>query len=155
MNRLERLRRIVDKILVSIPDSNERRCAFVHLYGVSLTATLLAVQRNLDAELAGVAGMLHDLVSYESGNSTDHARRSAERATEILRATGEFSEAEITMVQSAVAHHSDKAGVHGALEELMKDADVLQHALYNPQLDPHPRHRNRRDRLLADLPHGR
>jgi len=151
MNRLERVRRIVDRVLRSVLDPEERRCGFVHLYGVSLTATLLAVQRNLDPELAGVAGMLHDLVTYESGDPTDHGPRSAVRAGEILREAGDFSEEEISAIQSAIAHHSDKADEHGSLEELMKDADVLQHALYNPQLEPHPHHRDRRTRLFADL----
>ena len=151
MNRLERVRRIVDRVLRSVLDPEERRCGFVHLYGVSLTATLLAVQRNLDPELAGVAGMLHDLVTYESGDPTDHGPRSAVRSGEILREAGGFTEEEISAIQSAIAHHSEKADEHGPFEELMKDADVLQHAFYNPQLEPYPHHRDRRARLLADL----
>ena len=148
MDRLERVRQIVDGIVNNVPDPEERRCGFVHLYGVSLTATLLAGQRALDGELAGVAGMLHDVVTYESGDPTDHGPRGAERAGEILRDTGRFTEAEITMIQSAIAHHSNKAGVHGAFEELLKDADVLQHHLYNPQLEAHPRDRQRLSRLI-------
>jgi len=151
VNRLERVRRIVDRILRDVPGPEDRRCAFVHLYGVSLTATLLALQRNLDPELAGVAGMLHDLVTYESGDPSDHGPRSAVRAVAILHEAGGFTGAEISAIRFAIAHHSDKAGEHGPFEELMKDADVLQHALYNPQLDPHPRHRDRRHRLMADL----
>ncbi len=151
MNRLERVRQNVDGILRAAPDPEDRRCGFVHLYGVSLTATLLARARELDAELAGVAGMLHDLVNYESSDPTGHAERSAERAGELLRTTGDFSEAEITQIQSGIAYHSDKTGLHGAFEELMKDADVLQHALYNLQLEPDPRHRERRERLLEEL----
>ena len=148
MDRLERVRQIVDGILSNVPDPEEKRCGFVHLYGVSLTATLLACQRGLDGELAGVAGMLHDMVSYESGDPADHAPRSAERAGEILRETGQFTEAEITIIQSGIAHHSDKASVHGAFEELLKDADVLQHHLYNPQLEAHPKDRQRLSRLI-------
>ena len=55
------------------------------------------------------------------------------------------------MIQSGIAHHSDKAGVHGPFEELMKDADVLQHYLYDPQLEAHPRHEERRNRLVHEL----
>lgn len=152
MNRLERVRQIVDEILHRISDSEDRRCGFVHLYGVSLTAALLARTRGLDAELAGAAGMLHDLVTYESDDPTDHGPRSAERAAGILREAGGFSEAEITMIQSGIAHHSDKAGAHGAFEELLKDADVLQHYLYNPGLETDPQHRERRRRLMQALP---
>jgi hypothetical protein len=151
MNRLEAVRRIVDEILRSVPDPEDRRCAFVHLYGVSLTATLLALQRGLDAEHAGVAGMLHDLSTYESGDPTDHGPRSARQAGQILRELGGFSDAEIEVIQSGISHHSDKAAIHGPFEELMKDADVLQHTLYNPCFDPDPRHRERRERLMREL----
>jgi len=152
MNRLERLRQHVDGVLNGVADAESRRCAFVHLYGVSLTAAFLAESRGLDAELAAAAGMLHDLASYESSDPVDHAPRSAERAAGILRAVGGFSEAEITMVQSGIAHHSDKAHVHGAFEELLKDADVLQHHLYNPQMDTHPADRDRQRRLTSSAP---
>jgi len=118
---------------------------------VSLTATFLAHLRGLDSELAGVAGMLHDVASFESGDPTDHGRRGAERAGDILRESGHFTEAEITIIQSAIAHHSDKASVHGPFEELLKDADVLQRYLYNPQLEAHPRHGERRRQLVTEL----
>lgn len=148
MNRLEHVRRIVDGILRAVADAEDRRCGFVHLYGVSLTAALLADSRGIDAELAAVAGMLHDLVTYESGDPTDHGPRSAERAVHVLREAGGFTEAEIATIRSGIAHHSDKACVHGAFEELMKDADVLQHFLYHPGEETALRHRERRNRLL-------
>jgi len=148
MNRLEAVRGIVDGILQSIPDLEARRCAFVHLYGVSMTAVMLADSRGLDSDLAAVSGMLHDLATYESGDPTDHGPRSAERAVQILRQAGGFSDAEMTVVQSCIAHHSDKASVHGAFEELLKDADVLQHYLYDPLQDAQPTHRDRRRRLV-------
>ena len=150
MKRLEQVRRAVDEALQRVSNPEDRRCGFVHLYGVSLLATLLARARGLDEELAGVAGMLHDLVSYETGDPTDHGPRSAQRAGEILRNVGGFDEEEIVRIQSAISHHSDKASVHGRFEELLKDADVLQHDLYNPTLDPQPRHAERRARLRAD-----
>ncbi|MBU0595485.1 metal-dependent phosphohydrolase, partial [Candidatus Bipolaricaulota bacterium] len=72
MNRLEQVREFVDKALQQAIDPEDRRCGFVHLYGVSLIATLPARARGLDEEPAGVAGVLHDLVSYKSGDATDH-----------------------------------------------------------------------------------
>ena len=150
MNRLEQVRRVVDAALRQVADAEDRRCGFVHLYGVSATATLLARLRGLNEELAGIAGMLHDLVSYESGDPADHGPRSAQRAGEILRALGGFSEEDIVLIQSAISHHSDKEATHGRFEELLKDADVLQHDLYNPALDAHPRHAERRARLRRE-----
>jgi len=151
MNRLEQVREIVDGILHGLENPENKRCGFIHLYGVSLTAMFLADRRGIDPELPGVAGMLHDLASYETGDPADHAQRSGERAAGILRELGTFASAEIDTVQSAIAHHSDKAGVHGPIDELMKDADVLQHHYYNPGLPPHPKDSERLARLKETL----
>ena len=35
MNRIEKVREVVDKILLHMTDNKERRCAYLHLYGVS------------------------------------------------------------------------------------------------------------------------
>jgi uncharacterized protein len=134
MNKLEQLRLTVDRILRQQDNEIERRCGFVHLYGVSATCALLAASRELDVELCAVAGMLHDLSSYETGDSTDHSRRSASRAKELLKQSGAFSPDEITRVSEAIALHSDKSNIDGPMPELLKDADVLQHFLYNPSL---------------------
>jgi len=148
MDRLEQVRQVVDNSLHRLTHPQHRRTGFVHLYGVSLTATALAHSRHLDPEIAAVAGMLHDLASDESGNAADHGPRSAERAAAILRRLGTFTEEEIARVHSASTHHSSKEETHGEFEELLKDADVLQHYLYNVKLDAHPRHIERRTKLL-------
>jgi len=147
MNRLDQVREAVDGVLHGLSDLEGKRCGFIHLYGVSLTATMLAAQRGFDQELASIAGMLHDLTSYETGDPTDHAPRSARRAAEILRSLGFFTKAEVEAIASAIRHHSDKASVHGPFEELLKDADVLQHHLYDPECPPHPTHAERSARL--------
>jgi HD superfamily phosphodiesterase len=151
MNRLEEVRAIVDRLLLKISDEERVRCGFIHLYGVSLTAVLLARRRGLLEDVAGTAGMLHDLVSYETGDPENHGPRSAARAAAILRSTGAFSGDEIQTIQSAIAHHSEKNKIHGPYEELLKDADVLQHDLYNPMLAPAPGHEERRTRLRRAL----
>ncbi len=134
MNRLEKLREKVDALLRLQPDPVERRCGFVHLYGVSGMCVLLADRRGLDAELAATAGMLHDLSTYETGDPTEHARHSALRAQELLAEMGDFAPDEIGMIAEAIRTHSAKDRVDGPLAELLKDADVLQHCLYNPFL---------------------
>ena len=35
------------------------------------------------------------------------------------------------MISQAIYHHSDKADVDSSFDEVLKDADVLQHCLYN------------------------
>jgi uncharacterized protein len=134
MDRLEKLREKVDALLRQQSDPVERRCGFVHLYGVSGLCVLLAASRGLDVELCATAGMLHDLSTYETGDPTDHARHSASRAQELLAETDGFSPGEIGLIAEAIRAHSAKDRVDGPLAELLKDADVLHHYLYNPSL---------------------
>jgi uncharacterized protein len=151
MDRTERVRQVVDQILCGQPDEEERRCGFVHLYGVAQAAALLALVRGLDPELATVAGMLHDLWTYHSGDPTDHGRRGALLAREILTDLDAFTADEITTLCAAVAHHCLKGEVHGAYDELLKDADVLQHHLYNTQFDVQENERPRLEALYGEL----
>ncbi|MGD9675953.1 MAG: HD domain-containing protein [Candidatus Bipolaricaulia bacterium] len=129
MNRLERLREAVDEIVERAAD---RRSGFAHLHGVAAAAALLALRRGEDAELAVAAGLLHDVATYETGSADDHAARSSQRARQILGLLRGFDPAESDAVCAAIASHSDKANVQDALSEVLKDADVLEHALSNP-----------------------
>ena len=63
-----------------------------------------------------------------------HAARSAALARTLLRRLALFSAEEIERVCAAIACHSDKAHAHAAFAEVLLDADVLQHGLYNPTL---------------------
>jgi len=135
MNRVEKVRDIIDEILLNMTDVEERRCAYLHLYGVSQTCALLALKRNENVELAVIAGMLHDIYSYANMDSTDHAHKGAKMARSILDSLNIFNENEKNLICSAIYNHSDKSIVHDSLDELLKDADVMQHVLYNPLFD--------------------
>lgn len=132
VERLEKVRAIVDEILRHQPDADNSRCGFVHLYGVSTACIILALKRGLDPHLCATAGMLHDISSYRTGDPTDHARHSAVEAETILRETGLYAEDEIAALCDAIRHHSLKGQVNGEMAECLKDADVFQHYLYSP-----------------------
>lgn len=151
MNRVESVRQVIDEILRQQPDVEERRCGFVHLYGVAQACAMLALWRGLDPELCTIAGMLHDIWSYKSGDPMDHAELGSVEAQRIMSELGCFSEAETAAVGAAIAHHSDKDGVHGELDELLKDADVLQHHLYNTSLEPLQHMKPRLAAILDEL----
>jgi len=151
MDRLERLRQTVDGILDKLAGAEDRRSGFVHLYGVSAAAALLALRRGENVLLAAVAGMLHDLSTYEDGTSERHAERSARRAADLLRSLDTFTDSEIGVVCSAISRHGDKAARHGSFDELLKDADVLEHLLYHPDLPPLEAHAARRAALRLEL----
>ena len=131
-DRIEKVREIVSGMLEEVPDAALRAEGYVHMFGVAQACVLLAMRRGEDVELAVVAGYLHDIATYSTGDSAGHARRGAEMARRILEETGLFSEKETGAICTAILFHSDKKSEHGPLEEILKDADVMQHCLYDP-----------------------
>ena len=132
MNRIENVREYVDNVLLNMTDTTERRCGYLHLYGVSQACTMIALKRKENAELATVAGMLHDIYSYVSLDTKDHAHKGSIMARELLTSLGIFSDVEINLVCTAIDNHSSKGWAHSSFDEVLIDADVLQHCLYNP-----------------------
>ena len=130
-NRLEALRGIID-CLIEEKQPGRASYFYVHLYSVSYFCTLLAMRRGLDPELASASGMLHDIYQIDPGLLEKHAKKGALKAESILRQTGLYSDEEIRIIKQAVSHHSAKRKYHGPYDELLKDADVLSHVLYNP-----------------------
>ncbi len=128
MGRLKQLRNYVDQRLDGL-DTERRNGAIVHLYGVSLAATVIAAKRGLDAELLSMAAMLHDLYAYQSGSYDDHAHKGAALAKEILENLGLTDDKETEIICSAIYHHDDKLQVDRPAEEALKDADVMHHCM--------------------------
>ena len=108
-------------------DDDKQISATAHLYGVSLAATILAKKRGLNEELAAMAGMLHDMHAYKSGSYDDHAHLGAELARGILKELGLTTEDETDIICSAIYHHDDKLVIDSPMDELLKDADVIDH----------------------------
>lgn len=129
MGRLKELRKYVDHELNKMEDADKRNSAVVHLYGVSLAATMIAKKRGLDPELLSMAAMLHDLHAYKTGSYDDHAHRGAELAGNILRELNLTDEAETDIICSAIYHHDDKLVVDSPVDEALKDADVIHHCM--------------------------
>lgn len=132
MDRIEKLREYIDEILLKNSDNVERRCGYIHLYGVAQACVMIAGKRHLDAELAVMAGMLHDIYTYQYSYCEDHAQKGAVLAREILQKLNITTQEETDIICGAINSHSDKGITGGAYEELLKDADVLQHCTYNP-----------------------
>lgn len=147
LDRLEKLHYIVDAVLARV---NPIREAYQHLYGVASMAALLAKRRGADPELAAMAGMLHDYYGYVSGDTEDHAHRCPPLAKTVLELCGVTKEEQYRICR-AIYEHSDKAGTHPLLSEILIDADVLQHGLYNPNFAIKSKERSRFDALMAEL----
>ena len=143
MDRIEKVREIVDDILLKMTKDEARRHAYLHLYGVSQACALLALKRKENVELAVIAGMLHDIYTYANQDSRDHAHKGAEQARGILESLHIFNEDEIALICRAIYNHSSKSVTHDWLDEILKDADVMQHVLYNPLIDAQPNEQHR------------
>ena len=128
MSRIKELRKVVgSKLRESITDVEKLESAYVHLYGVSLAATVIAEKRGEDSELASMAAMLHDIAAYVNGTYDDHAHRGADMAKEILLRNALAKPKEIDIICSAIYHHDDKLVKDEPLDEVLKDADVMHH----------------------------
>lgn len=132
MSRLKELRKVVDAEINRMENPDKRTGAVNHLYGVSLAATMIAKKRGLDPELAAMAAMLHDLHAYKSGSYDDHAHKGADLAKKILSDLDSVSGKEIDMICSAIWHHNDKENIDSPMDEVLKDADVIDHSLTDP-----------------------
>ncbi len=151
MNRVEKVREYVDNVISNIDDTVEKRCAYLHLYGVAQACALIAMKRNENAELATIAGMLHDIYTYSTLDSNDHARKGSVMAREILTSLNLFSEEEIVKICSAIYNHSSKGTTHCNFDEVVIDADVMQHCLYNPLFEVKTHEKNRFNSLKNEF----
>ena len=133
INRTEVISMIVTEMLENT-DSDTRRAGYIHLYGVAQAAAAIAQKRGLNAELAQIAGLLHDYYAYKTGDRENHAVKGGDMILPMLAKTELFTICEMGTISKAVAAHSDKDKVGDPYEEVLKDADVIQHILSNVTL---------------------
>ncbi len=145
MSRIKDLQKYVHKILNCVDDTQKRSSAIAHLHGVSLAAVMIAKKRGENAELAAMAGLLHDLYAYKSGSYDDHASKGADYAGEVLEELELVSPEERDCICSAIRHHDSKDTVDSSFDEVLKDADVIHHSLGDPtkEVKEHERARYR------------
>jgi HD superfamily phosphodiesterase len=151
MDRIEQVREFVDSVLLHVTEPVERRCGYLHLYGVSQACTLIALKRGENAELAAIAGMLHDIYAYAAMDIEEHAHKGADMAREILTSMQCFTGDETNAICSAIYNHSSKEGKFSAFDEVLIDADVLQHCLYNPLFDITGHRKRRYEQLKMEF----
>ena len=151
MNRLEKVRKVVDNILIKQSNINERHCGYIHSYGVASNCSLLGLKRGLNSELCAIAGMLHDISRYKNGSDLEHARLSSLDARKIMNEIKSFSDEEINIVCSAISKHSNKQDIDDYYDEVLKDADVLSHYLNFSRFQVQEKERDRLNKLFKEL----
>lgn len=138
---LDTARKLIDDIIKTIEDEETKRCAYVHLYGTGLMASFLAIKRGYSrkiAEMAEIAGMLHDLLKYvdKKHDTKDHAHKCADYAKEkVIDHLEGYTEEEKKLIYNGIYNHSDKNSIGTSFDTLIKDADDLQHCFRNPVED--------------------
>ena len=155
MDRIHAVENMAYTILDEIGDEYEKIEAVSHLSSVARLSFLIASRRNVNPELAYIAGVLHDLYAF-THERKEHALHGSILALGILRSLNIFTEQEIDDVVSSIRHHSDKKRIHDPLSEVLKDADVLDHFLSDPFQSPsvkdYPRYRKLKKELSIALP---
>ena len=151
MSRVKDLQKYVHKVLKGMDDNQKRAAAIAHLHGVSLAAVMIAKKRDENAELAAMAGLLHDLYAYKNGSYEDHAHKGAEYARKVLDELRLTSEEETDIICSAIWHHDNKGEIDGLMDEVLKDADVIHHSLGDPTKEVKPHEQARYERLCAEF----
>lgn len=132
MNRVEETTAFINKMFLGKKDKYEIMFGCAHLIGVAGFAELLAMKRGLDKEICKIAGLLHDYITYETGESESHAKRGSKAVYGYLDEIGGFSEDEKRLISSMIRRHGAKRKVDGDYEEVLKDADTLSHYFNSP-----------------------
>ena len=102
----------------------------VHIVSSATIGYQMALHRGVDPELAAAACTCHDYGRIITGRQEGHAEAGYEPVKVFLKGTGLFSEAEIEEIATAVRNHSKKEEIGTPLEEIVKDADVLDFYRY-------------------------
>ena len=151
-NRIEILRRYIEDVLFdSRKDLRIRFFYYNHMVCVSQFCALIALRRGEDVELATMAGLLHDIYTFLYFDSEKHAKKGSVLAREILGELMLTTDEETDMICSAIKHHSKKSGSFSAFDEVLIDADVMEHSLHNATMPPFAKDEKRFEKLLDEF----
>jgi len=106
----------------------------VHISSCAKLGYLLAEKRGVDPVLASCACSVHDYGRIITGKQDGHAEAGYLPVRKFLDSTDLFNEEEIDQITTAVRNHSKKGEVGSPLEEIVKDADVLDFYQYGYEM---------------------
>ena len=120
----------------------------VHISSCAKIGYMMTEKRGVDPVLAACACACHDYGRIITGKQSGHAEAGYEPVQEFLRGTELFSEDEIQQIATAVKNHSKKSEIGTPLEEIVKDADVLDFYQYGYEM-PRKEQQDRLEKLLG------
>jgi uncharacterized protein len=121
----------------------------VHMASCARLGYLLAESRGVNPELAACACAIHDYGRIITGKHAGHAEAGYLPVKEFLEKTGLFNEEEIEELAISVKNHSRKGEVGTPIEEIVKDADVIDFYQYGIRFD-RDEQRLRYERMLDE-----
>lgn len=136
MDRLQLIQNILlETILSETQVKNKTRETtlereMIHSIGCCRLAQIVALKRNLDMEISGIIGIIHDYGRIITGKNKNHAQKAIAPLHSLLLNTHHFSQKEIELITTAVGNHSSKELTQGPYDELIKDVDILENYLY-------------------------
>ncbi|MFW9846968.1 MAG: phosphohydrolase [Candidatus Thorarchaeota archaeon] len=141
--RLNRILAIMQSRIEALSSNGKRETPIVwgaaHMYSTSQLAKVVALQRGLNPELAGLVCAFHDVHTLHTAEYEDHGPKAKKYILEIVaeynkkwsNQLGEISEAEIELIYQAIKDHSDKSIVTKLpYAELLKDVDSFDAFLH-------------------------
>ncbi|MCD7808437.1 MAG: HD domain-containing protein [Erysipelotrichaceae bacterium] len=131
MNRYENIKNIFYSQIEEHCHGIYKQRAYNHSLAVCSLCQKLALENDLDIELAGVMGLYHDIAQFVNYSSFNHASRSSEMIQKYLN---EYNNEEKDIIINAIKHHSDKDKIHDIYDEILKDADVLAQYFNEPDI---------------------
>jgi len=102
----------------------------IHMASCAKVGLILARRRGIDGELAAIACAVHDIGRIVTGRHKDHAEAGFEPVQVFLKSLGFMTDEEIAQIAPAVRNHSKKGEIGTPLEELVKDADLIDFRQY-------------------------
>ena len=141
MNRLLELENLILDVInqqeEKIKDRDETlNWERIHMASSARLAWEMALERkNTDPEIAACAAAVHDFGRILTGRQKGHAEAGYEPVRVFLKESGLFTEEETEIIAQAVKNHSSKTKVGTAVEEIVKDADVVDCYQYGYPFD--------------------
>ena len=135
MNRIYKLQKAYLKVMNqaenNIPDRDKSMdWERVHMSSAGRLGYLMGEARGLDPELCACACIVHDYGRVVTGVHKGHAEAGYIPVQEFLKNTNLFTEKEIARLAIAVKNHSKKGEIGEPIEEIVKDADILDFHQY-------------------------
>lgn len=106
----------------------------IHISSCAKLGYLLAEKRGVDPVLAACACAVHDYGRIITGKQEGHAEAGYLPVREFLERMDLFNEKEIDQISTAVRNHSKKGEVGTPLEEIVKDADLMDFYQYEYEM---------------------